>query len=145
MPSVKYEVMVSNDDLDECGVTMIGKSYKNTRAAASSILNSEELPHKLNETAAMLYLKPIQLRYSYLIDGVESPQYMSGDMYNHYLMSDLSPEGLKEIRSWALKHGTVPPGLRCDGAVICILDEEVRKVLGRTNDKQKLIIVSFIR
>lgn len=131
--AVKCEAMILNKDLETINdILRQGKKpYQNTRAAAAGILNTQNIDPDVAK-----YLHLIQLRYSYLENGIESIQYMSSDMYNDYLSTTLSDNSLADIREWAMKHFNVNPGYRCDGAVICIMNEDVRKALGRTGDKQ---------
>ena len=128
--AVKYEAMILNQDLDELN-SILGKDYKQTRAVVSGILNTQDIDEYVAKK-----LKLIQLRYSYY-DKEESKQYMSSDMYNHYYAcKGLTDESLNDIRQWSIHHSNVYPGYRCDGSVICIMDDDVREVLGRTGTKQ---------
>lgn len=128
--AVKCEAMTLNKDLDELNA-ILHKDYKNTRALASGILNTDDIDPDIAK-----YLHLIQLRYSFFEDGEESEQFMSSQMYDNYFTTTFTKDSYKDIREWSLKHSNVYPGYRCDGSVICILDEDVRKVLGRTGDKQ---------
>lgn len=128
--AVKCEAMTLNSDLNEVN-EILHKDYKNTRALAAGILNTDDIDKDLAK-----YLHLIQLRYSYFENGKESEQFMSADMYNYYYTTIFTKDSYSDIRDWALKHGNVNPGYRCDGAVICIMDEDVREALGRSNDKQ---------
>ena len=125
----KTEIMISNSVLEEYNRTS-KKQYKNTRSMVASILNSDER----DERADLLTI--VSLRYSLLKDGVESHQQLSPDVYNYpYLKCKLKET--EKIREFAFNHKIVPYGLRCDGAVIHIIDPKVQKALGRENNKQK--------
>lgn len=128
--AVKCEAMCLNKDLDELN-NILHKDYKNTRALAAGILNTDDIDPDIAR-----YLHLIQLRYSFFEDGKESEQFMSSQMYDNYFTTLFTKDSYKEIREWSLKHSNVYPGYRCDGSVICILNEDVRKILGRTGDKQ---------
>ena len=126
---LKTEIMMTNSDFEELNKIM-EKPYKNTRSAVSSIINSDETNG--NEK----YLTIVQLRYAYLDDDEPSHQYLPPQVYQYpYLKCKLNE--IEKIHEFAFNNKTVHPGLRCDGAVIRILDENVQKVLGRENEKQK--------
>ena len=76
------------------------------------------------------------LRYSYLIDGKESHQYLCDDVYNYpYLKCKL--KDVEKIHDFSFNHKYVNPGLRCDGSVIQILDENVQAKL--INDIKEIV------
>ena len=125
----KTEIMMLDEDLEKFNQEF-HKDYKNTRSIVSSILNSDERDVRAD------YLKVIPLRYSYLVNGVETEQHIAPGMYDFpYLKCKLKE--LDKIREFSITHKTVYPGFRCDGSVIYIIDEKVQKVLGRENEKQK--------
>ena len=127
--AIKTEIMFKESDLEELN-KLSSREYKNTRSIVSSILNSDERDDRAN------YLCIVPLRYSYLIDGEESHQYLCDEVYNYpYLKCKL--KDVEKIHDFSFNHKYVNPGLRCDGSVIQILDENVQKALGRENEKQK--------
>lgn len=127
---VKTEIMMLDADLEKVNEEY-HTDYKNTRSVVSSILNSDELDGREK------YLKIVSLRYSYIDeDGDESEQYLPPSVYEYpYLKCKLKE--VDKIHEFAFNHKTVHPGLRCDGAVIRIMDENIQRVLGRENEKQK--------
>jgi len=127
---IKTEIMMLDSDLDKIN-DEYHTDYKNTRSIVSSILNSDELDGREN------YLHIVPLRYSYLDeDGEESEQYLPPSVYEYpYVKCKL--KDVDKIHEFAFNHKTVHPGLRCDGAVIRLMDEKVQQVLGRENEKQK--------
>lgn len=120
---LKTEVMVTEDDLIEYNMTY-GEDYKQTRSIASGIINSDERDGRDK------YLQVIQLRYMERGDEIEK---LCPEVFNHpYIRCKLGD--IDEIENFAQSHRFVQ-GLRCDGAVIHIIDPELQKVLGRKNDK----------
>lgn len=125
----KTEIMMLDKDLDLYNNEST-KKYKNTRSIVSSILNSDEADSRVN------YLKIIPLRMSYYIDGEESEQYLDDGVFNYPFLKCKLKE-LDKIHEFAFSHRTVHPGLRCDGAVIYIINKDIQRVLGREGEKQK--------
>ena len=127
---VKTEIMMKDSDLEKVNEAL-ENNYKNTRSIVSAILNSDEI------TGTEKFLHIVPLRYSILDeDGNESEQYLPNSVYEYpYLKCKLKE--VERIHEFAFNNKTVYPGLRCDGAVIRIMDEKIQKVLGRENEKQK--------
>lgn len=126
---VKTEVMMFDNKLSEYN-ELYHKDYKNTRSIVSSILNSKEKDERAD------YLHIVPLRISYLEEGEETQQVLAPEVYNYpYLKCKLNE--VEKIHEFAFTHKTVFPGLRCDGAVIQLVDPNIQKVLGRENEKQK--------
>ena len=126
--AIKTEVMMSEDDL-EIYNELYKTNYKNSRSIVSSIMNSDE---KDNRTK---YLKLMSLRESVLENGEESLQSLTAGAFNQpFLRCKLSDT--EKIKQFAFANKYVD-GLRCDGAVIYIIDSDIQKILGRENNKQK--------
>ena len=125
---LKTEIMMSEDDLESYNA-IYGTNYKNSRSIVSSIMNSDE------KDARIKYLQIMELRTSYLDGNEESLQTLAPGAFNHpYIKCKLKE--IEKIEEFAKSHKYVN-GLRCDGAVIYIINEEIQKILGRENNKQK--------
>jgi DNA ligase (NAD+) len=125
---LKTEIMMSDEDFEKYNA-IYNSNYKQSRSIVSSIINSDEADDRVK------YLQIMQLRYSYLEDGEESLQKLAPGAFNTpYIRCRLSDRDA--IRKFASEH-KYANGLRCDGAVIYIINEELQKILGRENDKQK--------
>lgn len=120
---LKTEVMVEETSVLEYN-ELYKKDYKQSRAIASGIINSDK-PDERNQ-----YLVIIQLRYLTQDDPVER---LCPEVFNHPFIRCKLGE-YDKIEDFAQKH-RFADGLRCDGAVIHIINPEVQKILGRENDK----------
>lgn len=130
--AVKYEIMTKESDLAQYNIDHPKKPYKNTRAFASAIMNGEA---KGELKDLVKYLVPIPLRTSYLDNGDESLQVLEPIAFGYpHIYCKLSD--IDQIEDFARDHHDIG-GLRCDGAVIYIINEDIQKVLGRENNKQK--------
>lgn len=125
---VKTEIMMTNEDLRTYN-EIYGTNYKNSRSIVSSIMNSDEKDGRVK------FLKIMQLRLSYMIDGEESLQELSPNALNTDFISCKLGD-IETIRKFAEHHREVN-GLRCDGAVIYIKNQKIQNLLGRENEKQK--------
>ena len=124
----KTELMMTNEDFELCNIKF-GTSYKQSRSIVSSIVNSD-LPDK-----RMKYVTIMSLRTSMLDDGEETLQTLSPRAFDQpYIQCKLSDT--EKIMEFAMNH-KVTNGLRCDGAVIYIINPEIQKILGRKDNKQK--------
>jgi DNA ligase (NAD+) len=125
---LKTEIMMSDEDFNKYN-SIYKTDYKQSRSIVSSILNSDEIDDRVK------YLQIMQLRYSYLIDGEESLQKLAPGAFNvPFLKCKLKER--EAIRKFASEH-KYANGLRCDGAVIYLINEQLQNILGRENDKQK--------
>ena len=125
----KTEVMMSEESLE--AINSLSKvTYKNTRSIVSSIITSDTVDDRAQ------LLEVVGLRTSTLDEnGEESLQKLDDDVFNRpYLRCRL--KDIDAIRNFAYEHKFVN-GLRCDGAVIHIIDEKLQKILGRENNKNK--------
>lgn len=120
---MKTEIMVTGEDLIGFNETY-GTDYKQTRSIASGIINSDETGEKDS------YLVVMQLRY---IEEGEQIEKLCPEVFNHpYIKCKLKE--LDKIEEFAQGHRFVE-GLRCDGAVIHIINPRVQKILGRKDDR----------
>ena len=127
--AIKTEIVMKESDLEELN-KLSSREYKNTRSIVSSIINSDERDSRAE------YLCIVPLRYSFMINGEESNQYLCDEVYNYpYLKCKL--KDFDKIREFSINHKYVNPGIRCDGSVIQILDKDIQEVLGREDEKQK--------
>lgn len=125
----KVEAMMTNDDLDECNAIM-GTNYKQSRSIVSSIMNSDTVDKRVR------YLKLISLRTSMLNDdGTETQQVLSPKVFD-YTFIQCKLHETDKIHEFAINHREVD-GLRCDGAVIYIINPRIQELLGRKDEKQK--------
>ena len=128
---IKTEIMMSNKDFDRFNETY-HTDFKNSRSAVSSILNSDTVDERVT------FLQIISLRTSYIDDdGNESLQTLTPQAFDvPYIKCKLAEIG--KIREFAESHHYVGKDqLRCDGAVIYLINPEIQKILGRENEKQK--------
>lgn len=126
---LKTEVMMTEDDLQIYN-KKYKTDYKNSRSIVSSIINSDEVDDRV------LFLQIISLRTSTILDnGEESNQSLAPAAFNKpFIRCKLSD--IEKIEEFAINHRYVD-GLRCDGAVIYIINEKIQNILGRENEKQK--------
>lgn len=122
---LKTEVMMLESSVMEYN-EMYEKDYKQSRAIVSGILNSDKPDERNN------YLVIVQLRYMKEGEEIESlcPQVFDSP----YIRCKLG--AFDAIEAFAQEH-RFTRGLRCDGAVIHIIDPEIQKILGRANDKNR--------
>lgn len=121
---LKTEVMMREDDLNKYN-KKYNCNYKNTRSIVSSILNSKEIDDRVN------YLVLQELR----IKPDNGDEIIADNAFNDpYIKCKLSDR--ERIRKFALEHKYVD-GLRCDGAVIYIINPEIQKILGREDNINK--------
>ena len=121
---LKTEIMMKEEDLDYFNKTY-KTNYKNSRSIVSAILNSDEY-----DPAKSQLLEIVPLR----VGDKDGNQQIATEAFDFpYLKCRLKDR--ERIREFAYKHKYVNEGLRCDGAVIYIIDEEIQKVLGRENNK----------
>lgn len=126
---LKTEIMCHDEDLEYYN-KKYNTDYKNTRSIVISILNSQEIDDRVN-------LLQIQKLRTSVIDenGNEQLQELADEVFKDPFIRCKLKETDK-IKSFALAHKNVK-GLRCDGAVIYIINKELQKILGRKNHKNK--------
>ena len=122
---LKTEVMMYESDLAKFNETY-HTDYKNTRSIVSGILNSEEYdPYKAQ------YLHVVPLR----VGDLDGNQELAQEAFKLYPYLRCRLKDREAIRNFAYSHRYIHDELRCDGAVIYIINPEIQKILGRENDK----------
>lgn len=126
---LKTEVMMYQDDFKVYN-ERYGTTYKDTRSIVSSIVNSDTLDGREN------LLEIVRLRTSVIgNNGEEMLQELATNVFERpYLRCRL--KDTIAIKKFAYAHRSVD-GLNCDGAVLYIIDPDIRKVLGRENHKNR--------
>ena len=121
---LKTEVMVMEDDLDYYN-TKYGTNYKNTRSIASAITNSDDYdPEKIS----LLHVVPLR------VGDADGHQEIAKEAFENYPYLRCRLKDREAIRKFANEHRYVNDGLRCDGAVIHIINPQIQEILGREND-----------
>ena len=124
----KSEIMMKEQDLEYFN-KKYNTSYKNTRSVVSSILNSDTL----DERNDLLVIQ--KLRNTRIINGEETLQTLDPFVFSQpFIRCKLGD--VDKIKEFAESVRYVD-GLRCDGAVIYLINEELQKILGRENNKNK--------
>lgn len=121
---LKTEVMMSYDDLAYYN-KKYHTDYKNTRSIVSAILNSDEYDR---DKSSLLQIVPLR------VGTADGTQLLAEEALNEYPHIRCRLKDREVIRKFANSHFTVGDGLRCDGAVIYIINPEIQKILGREND-----------
>jgi NAD-dependent DNA ligase len=121
---LKTEIMMLNDSLKYYNETY-HTDYKNTRSIVSAIINSDEFDVSKSK---LLTVVPLRVGYG---DGGQD---LAKEVFTDYPYIRCRLKDRERIREFALAHAYVD-GLRCDGAVIYIIDPEIQRILGRENDK----------
>lgn len=123
---IKTEVMMQTKDLDKFN-KKYNKDYKNTRSVVAAIINSDEYNE---EKSRFLHVVPLRI-------GNKDTQELSSRAFMDYPYIRCRLKDREMIRKFALEHRFVNGGLRCDGAVIYIINPDIQDILGRENDKNK--------
>lgn len=126
---LKTEVMVSEKDKNSYN-KKYGTDYHSAQSIASSIINSGAKDGREN------LLEVVRLRTSVLDEnGNEKLQELAENVYERpFLRCRLLERDA--IRKFAEKHRNIK-GLNTDGAVIYIIDEKIRRILGRKDNKNQ--------
>ena len=122
---LKTEVMMYESDLVAFN-ERYHTDYKNTRSIVSGILNSDEFDPEKSR-----YLHAIPLR----VGNEAGDQQLAKEAFKNFPFLRCKLKDREAIRKFALGHRYVHGELRCDGAVIYIINPELQKILGRENDK----------
>ena len=121
---LKTEIMMNESYLKAYN-KKYGTDYKSTRSIVSSIINSDEFdPEKID----LLRVIPLRVGLS------NGSQQLASEALEEFPHIKCKLKDVEKIREFALKNAYVNKELRCDGAVIYIIDPEIQKVLGREND-----------
>jgi DNA ligase (NAD+) len=127
---LKTEVMVHDYDLEAYN-KKYNEDFHSPRSIASSIVNTGSLDGREN------LLEIVRLRTSVKNPetGEENLQRLALNAFERpYIKCKLSDT--EAIRKFAYDHRNID-GLNCDGAVLYIIDEELRGILGRKDNKNK--------
>lgn len=127
---VKLEVMTTLDDLLRYNLEHPENKYKNTRSFASAIINQDD---GLNADPSQ-YLKCVPLRDARISEDTEIQVLDVSAFKTPFLYCKLGE--IDRIEAFCENHRFVN-GLRCDGAVIYLINPEYQTILGRSHDKQK--------
>lgn len=124
---IKFEVMVTEDDKEKINslIRDPSKKYRNSRQIVTSILNSNEPDWKAE------YLYPVPLREIYEDDDVE---HVSQQLIEKFPTMVCTLNDREQIRQFANQNRYVNVNgkrFRVDGVVLTILDDNIKKVLGR--------------
>lgn len=132
--AIKYEVMMSEENLAKINALYRERQYKNSRQIVISIINSNEADFKAE------YLYPVPLRLMHPGDGIEI---VHPDLISNF-PTEICTFGDREfIREFSRKNRYVNHNgmrFRTDGVVMTILDPELQRILGRDNDINKFEI-----
>ena len=121
---LKTEIMMQEDDLEYFN-EKYGTNYKNSRSIVSAIINSDEYDE---EKSSLLHIVPLRV-------GTEDGKQELADEVFEYPYLRCLLKDRERIRKFSLENKYVFGGLRCDGAVIHIIDKDIQKILGRENHK----------
>lgn len=123
---LKTEVMMKEDELENYN-KLHNTSYKSTRSIVSSIINSDKMDGREQ------LLEIVKLRVTTIENEEESIEKLVGEVFDRpFIRCRL--KDLEAIKRFSNNHKYVD-GLRCDGAVIYLINEELQKVLGRKHEK----------
>lgn len=123
----KYEILISEESKDKIN-KLVSDQYKNSRQIVTSIMNSLEPDFKVD------FLHPVPLRIMEDGKDIEDIHPMLIEKYPT-LICKLSERD--KIKEFANNHKYVNINgerLRTDGIVITLLDDNIKRVLGRDNN-----------
>ena len=121
---LKTEIMMRNEDLDYYNLRY-NKNYKNTRSIVSAILNSDTYDE---EKSKLLRIIPLR------VGSADGAQKLAAEVFDFpYIRCRLKDTDV--IEKFAVSHKYVNDELRCDGAVMYIINERLQSILGRENNK----------
>lgn len=124
----KFEVMIPEESKDKINSLIKTDPYKNSRQIVTSILNSNEADFKSD------FLYPVPLRIMKPGDEVE---HIHPDLISKFPTVVCTFGDRDIIKKFANENRYVNINgfrLRTDGAVMTILDDDIKKVLGRDNN-----------
>lgn len=125
---IKFEVMMTEENKNRINELYRHRNYKNSRQIVTATLNSNEADFKAD------YLYPVPLRVMLPGDEVEQ---IHPELIEKFPTLICTFGDLDKIKQFANGHRWVELNgmrLRTDGAVLTILDPNIQKALGRTND-----------
>lgn len=125
---IKFEIMISEESKDKINELYKHHPYHNSRQIVTSVLNSNEPDFKVD------YLIPVPLRITYPNDEVEN---IHPDMLEKFPTCICKLGERDAIKQFANANRYVNVNgerLRTDGVVITIIDDDIKKILGRDDD-----------
>lgn len=125
---IKFELMCSEDNKEKINEFYRHHPYHNSRQIVTATLNSQEADFKAE------YLYPVPLRIMKPGDEVE---HVHPFLIEHFPTEVCKLGDIEKIKEFANKNRYVyfnGMKLRTDGAVMTILDDDIKKVLGRENN-----------
>lgn len=122
---LKTEIMMKESDLKYYN-EKYKTDYKNTRSIVSAIINSDEYDA---EKSSLLHVVPLR------ISDENQNQDLAMEVFKKYPYIRCKLKDRDKIRDFAFNHKYVNGELRCDGAVIYIINPEIQEILGRENNK----------
>lgn len=123
----KFEIMVGENAKDKINELSIDK-YKNSRQIVTSIMNSLEPDFKVN------YLFPVPLRIMEEGKDIEDIHPMLIEKFPTLICKLSERDKIKEFANNNKYVNINEERLRTDGIVITIMDENVKRILGRDNN-----------
>lgn len=120
---IKTEIMMEEKDLQYYNETY-GTEYKNTRSIVSAILNSDTYDE---DKARLLRVVPLR------VGTLDGKQELAKECFTEYPYIRCTFKDVDRIKEFADSHKYIHEQLRCDGAVLYIIDDKVREILGREN------------
>lgn len=125
---LKTEILITDENFDKFNKKSKIK-YEDTRSMVASILNSD----KRDERNTLLTIQ--KLRTSTIVNGEETLQELADEAFESpFIRCKLGDTDA--IKRFAEEHRFVN-GLRCDGAVIYIINKDIRNILGRKDNKNR--------
>lgn len=125
---MKFEIMMTEENKNVINELYRTRHYKNSRQIVTAILNSNEADFKAD------YLYPVPLRISH--DGEDIEQ-IHPELIEKFPTMICTFDDIDKIKEFGNRNRWVAFNgmrLRTDGAVLTILNHDIQKVLGRTND-----------
>lgn len=129
---LKTEIMMTQKDLEFYNKTY-KTDYKNTRSIVSAILNEDEYDP---EKASLLHIVPLR------VGTEDGNQELAREVFDIYPYLRCRMKDREAIRKFAyaneyIKLNLSDPNesLRCDGAVLYIINPKIQHILGREHDK----------
>lgn len=126
--AIKFEVMCTEENKDKINEFYRHHPYRNSRQVATSTINSAEPDFKAE------YLYPVPLR---VMDPNDEMEKFPKEFLEKFPTTICTFGDRDIIRQFAYSHKYINLNgmrFRTDGAVLTILDEDIKKVLGRNND-----------
>ena len=125
---MKFEVMITEENLAMINKLMSGKPYHNSRQVVISTMNSNEPDFKAE------YIYPVPLRIIHPGEEVEQIHPMLIEKFPTKICTFGDRDIIREFANKNRYVEFMGMHFRTDGCVMTILDPEIQKILGRDND-----------